>query len=109
MPEDTRDTKPLDAVPEKPPGFDKLPVEDQTVIRQFQSNPDPVIGLAYVMTKVAQVSAHQTTVGLECADRHKVVDAKLRGFERLKWIGAGVLLVLSAIKAWVLTKVLGAP
>jgi hypothetical protein len=90
-----------------PPGFAELPVEEQMLIRQFRA--DPEMGTVYLMTKVAQIRSHQSSFGQQCSERHRRIDKKIRGFERLKWIGAGALGVLGLLKAWILSRIFGAP
>ena len=89
---------------EMPPGFEHLPTDDQVIIRQFQRNPDNIGAMTFLMTRVSQVRQIQNDFAAGCAERHKVVDKRLRNAEKFKvWLTgglAGIGAVLTFLWNW---------
>lgn len=107
MPESVTESGSYPSVPEMPPGFNELPVQDQLFIKQFRRDPDPVLGTVFLMTKLGQVQKEQTTALKAGEDWMKLADKRLRRLERFRYYVSGAVAALVALKAYLFTKVFG--
>ena len=83
---------------EMPPGFDKLPIEEQMIIQAYKGNPE-------------MMGVYQSTKIIELHGKHDKHDSRILSLERahmrFKWVGGTILAILLAVKCFILTKVFG--
>ncbi len=89
------DTELNPPVPEMPPGFDKLPVEQQMIIKAYKGNPE-MMGV-YQSTKLVQLH--------DKIDKH---DSRIISLEesrkKIKWTLAGAGTIIALFKAIIIAK-----
>lgn len=92
---DNRNTRRLDPVPEMPPGFDKLPVEEQMLIKAYKG--DAEMMAVYQATKLGQLHV-----------KHEDIETRVISLEesrkKFKWVGGTILSIFGLVKAFILGK-----
>jgi len=98
MPDPTRDTAPIEPVAPMPPGFDELPAEERLFI--FGNKDKPEMMAVYQSTKLVQL---HDKVGKHDSRIESLEDSR----KKAKWVGGTLLLIFTAVKGFILSKIFG--
>jgi len=101
MPDNSRDTRPVDPIAPMPPGFENLPDEDKLFLYSNRGNPEMLA--IYNATKTVQLHRKFDTQREKCEVRICSLEESRK---KVKWWGGGALAVLLTLKAYIIGKLI---
>ena len=99
MPDNSGDTNTLEGIV---PGFKDLPVEERMLIDAYRDKPEMM--QVYQATKLMQLHGKFEKQKQTCGDRICSLEDSRK---KAKWVGGTLLLIFTAVKGFILTKIFG--